>query len=323
MKGYDFDDILLVPTKISEVISREDVDISVHFKGFSLDFPIIVSPMKGIINYELMSVLSDLGGIGIYHRFDSIGNILKIGQQAVYDGIKFGLSCSLGDPTYKQLLSFEPEILCIDVANGYLKSLHSFIEDVATYILSQGIKTLIMSGNVVEEAGTQALLNCGVDIIRCGIGGGSLCTTRNVTGVGMPQLTAIDRCSEILGGDNYLVSDGGIRNSGDIVKALTFGADCVLIGGMFGRAKESANNGIIYGMASRQLQEEYYHAVKSVEGMSMEMEKDFTAEEIISELCYGIKSACTYLGCRNIQDLWSLNLKECVVEVGRGSIKEL
>ncbi len=319
-KGIDFDDILILPCN-SKVEHRDDVDISVDFGAFKLSFPIIVSPMKGIISLELINVLSNLGGIGIFHRFQDKESLLKDVANAKTLGSKFGVSVSLDDSFYKVLLGYQPEILCIDVANGYLSSVQRFALDVANYIKNNNLKTLLMAGNVVEGNGTLSLVNAGVNLIRVGIGGGSLCTTRNITGIGCPQLTAIDLCSEVANKNVFIISDGGIRNSGDIVKALTFGADCVMIGGMFGRTYESSHNGLIYGMASRNLQEEYYHSVKSVEGMEMKMTKNISAKELVDELCWGIKSACTYLNARTLQQLWKQNDVYSIIEVGKGSIK--
>jgi len=323
MNGYDFDDVLILPVN-SKVEHRDDVDISVDFGTFKLKFPIIVSPMKGIISLDLISVLSDLGGIGIFHRFQSRDDLLHGISIAKARGNKFGISVGLNDPFYKVLLGYQPEIICIDVANGYLSSVQKFAKEVSDYIKLTKSKTLLMAGNVVEENGTQSLIKAGVNLVRVGIGNGGLCTTRNVTGVGCPQLTAVDRCSNALTeSGTFIISDGGIRNSGDIVKALTFGADCVMIGGMFGRTYESSHNGLIYGMASRNLQEEYYHSVKSVEGMEMKIDKNISAKDLIDELCWGIKSACTYLNARNLKELWNQNNEYSIIEVGTGSIKRL
>ena len=301
-KGLDFDDILLVPKK-SYIHSRSDVDISIELSStLKLDIPIIASPMKGIVSPELIMRLSDLGGIGILHRFyKSKEEFYKDADEIRSDASKFGLSIGLNDDSYKELLDrYRPNILCIDIANGYLVDLQKFALEVKEFSFSHGYDTLIMAGNVVDFQGALDLYNYGVDLIRVGIGSGSLCTTRLVTGVGYPQLSAIMDTSV---SSLNIISDGGIRSSGDIVKALAFGAKAVMIGSMFAETFESSNNGIIYGMASRQLQEEYYHNIKSVEGISREVRKTKSLETLIDELSWGIKSACTYLNAKNLDEL--------------------
>jgi len=301
--GLDFDDILILPSP-SSIEHRDSVDISVDMGNLHLAFPIIVSPMKGIISLELINTLSRLGGIGIFHRFQSEQELLSDVYAAKAQGSKFGVSIGLGQ-SYEALLETEPDILCIDVANGYLSSVAHFAYEVAVYIANKNLKTLLMAGNVVTRLGAEGLIDAGVNLIRVGIGGGSLCTTRDVTGVGCPQLTALQDCQKVADyyKDVYIISDGGAKNSGDIVKALVFGADCVMMGGMFGRTYESAHDGLIYGMASRNLQEEYYHSKKSIEGTEMKIHKNISAEELISELCWGIRSACTYLNSETLLDL--------------------
>ena len=331
-EGYDFDDILLLP-RASSVNSRDDVDLSVDLgKGLKLRIPIIVSPMKGIVSPELIKAISCLGGIGILHRFHKTYDEFKqdVAKIAI-KGLRFGLSTGLDGYNHADLLfDYSPDIICIDVANGYLDSVLRKCEEVANFISHHQLNTLLMVGNVVTQEGMKNFDKAGADLVRVGIGGGGLCSTRNVTGIGCPQLTAIDNCkvnhrqlrNGLIPSHNCkVISDGGIRNSGDIVKALAFGADAVMIGSLFGHAKEASNNGIIYGMASRKLQEEYYHgSIKSVEGIEKSIEKNTTVLDIINELEWGIRSACTYLNCSSIKDIQSY--VNCV-EVGNNSIKEL
>jgi IMP dehydrogenase len=215
------------------------------------------------------------------------------------------------------LLNYNPSIICIDVANGNIDSLRKYAHEIKSTIELYHYKTLLMTGNVATYDSAKKLVDAGVDMVRVGIGNGALCTTRNVTGVGVPQLTAIDNCGNI---DAYIVCDGGIRNSGDAVKALAMGADLIMMGTPFARTYESANNGIIYGQASRKLQEEYYHSVKSVEGLEKEVIKDISLADLISEYTWGMKSAFTYLNAKNIKELQK---NAAWVETGTGSIKKL
>jgi IMP dehydrogenase len=321
-KGLDFDDVLLVP-KSSNVDSREDVDLSVKLGSLNLDIPIIASPMKGIISEELIIRLSQLGGIGIMHRFfdtdphknyDSISKfMLSMQTRCKYWGISIGLNEKL----YNLMLDYKPPIICIDIANGNLDVVRKFVNEVKISTSIWSPKTLIMAGNVATYDSAKKLAQAGADLIRVGIGNGALCTTRNITGVGVPQITALMDCSNV---EATIICDGGIRNSGDAVKALAAGADVIMMGTPFASTYESANNGIIYGMASRKLQEEYYHSVKSIEGLEKEVEKKQNVADFIKEFTWGMRSAFTYLNSHNIKEL---HKNASFIEAGTGSIKKL
>lgn len=296
----DFDDVLLLPS-LSDIISRELVDLSINLSGkLKLNIPIIASPMRGIISTDIIKGLSLLGGIGILHRFYDNMDKLETDVKIIRE-YKYGLAVGLGELDKVYLaIDNNVDIICIDVANGYLKSVRDFSSTVKNIIIERNSSVLLMSGNVVTSEGINSLVDSGVDLVRVGIGSGQLCTTRYIAGVGRPQLSAIADCHTEKG---YIVADGGIRTSGDAVKAFVFGADLVMIGSLFAQTYESANDGIIYGMASRKLQEEYYHGVKSVEGISREERKSKSLQEFITEFIYGIKSACTYLNASNLSEL--------------------
>ena len=330
MQGLDFDDVLLVP-KFSGVNSREKVDISVRLSNhLTLDIPIIASPMKGITGLDLVLEIGKLGGIGILHRFYDNVDDWDFDVNTL-DGTNFGVALGLGDERYKFALDWGAKIICIDVANGYLESVLKFTEKVAKWIRQNGYYSLLMVGNVATLNGARNLKNAGADLIRVGIGSGNLCTTRNVTGVGVPQLTAIKKSSGYFQLGDYgekhlkeayewkIIADGGIRNSGDAVKAFAFGADVVMLGSLLATTYESSNNGIIYGMASRAMQEEYYHSVKSVEGIEQRVTPRQSLAEFIDEFTWGIKSACTYLDASTLRQLRDAD----TITVGTGSIKKI
>jgi len=300
--GYDFDDLLLVP-KYSKVNSRDFVDLSVELPNMKLGIPIIASPMKGITSPELIVKLGNLGGLGIVHRFyDDIDKWKKdlkyIANNCENFGVAIGLNefDKLNDASY-----YNPKLICIDVANGYLESVKEFTHQV--YRIANH-NPLVMVGNVVTglEA-TNLTLGEGADLIRIGIGTGGLCTTRTVTGVGYPQLSALMNCKERIGGIKTIVADGGIRNSGDAVKCLAAGADLVMIGSLFGHCWEAEHDGTIYGMASQKLQEDYYHQTKSIEGISKVVTKNTNVEKLMKEFTDGMRSAFTYMDACNIREL--------------------
>ena len=315
-QGLEYDDVLICP-KYSNVNSRSEVDISVDLGSFKLDFPIVASPMKWIIDSEFCIKLAELGGIGILHRFYDNQGEWMLEAEKITQAKLFGLSVGLHDDNYINLLKFKPNILCIDVANGGTQSLLDFCSQVRKYRDKYSPQTLLMSGNVVTYCCAQNLFDAGCDIVRVGIGGGSLCSTRNVTGIGVPNLSALSDCSKSNG---ILVADGGIKNSGDAVKAFCVGADLVMLGSLFAQTYESPCDKFIYGMGSRKLQDMRNTQVKSVEGIEKMIEKTMSLKQFIDEFTWGIRSAGTYLNARNIEQMRA-NAK--FILAGRGSIKDL
>jgi len=305
-KWLDFDDVLLLPRK-SDVYSREQVDTSVQLdSGSYLKIPVIASPMKGIINRDFVSKLSDYGIIGILHRFyddqqERFADIKYLADNRKRFGVAVGLD-EVNSHVTNYALDYGADIICIDIANGYLPSLYKATEILSSIVTNEKYTSTIMTGNVVTYEGARNLYDAGADYIRVGIGSGALCTTRLVTGVGCPQITAISNCMDI-NNKWKVVADGGIRTSGDIVKALAFGAEVVMVGSILAKTEESAHNGIIYGMASEKLQDEYYHNTKSIEGIEKSVEKTTTLGRVLDEISWGIKSACTYLNASSLREL--------------------
>jgi IMP dehydrogenase len=306
---HDFSNVFLVP-KVSNVNSRDEVDLSVRLsESLDLSIPIIASPMKGIISPELVAKMSDLGGIGIIHRFQSEEELLLNIRKSLSlmnhpNRANFGVAVGLNNKIYKDVLDYGTSILCVDVANGYIDALSDYCYEVSNYINTYNYDCFLMSGNVVTFDGAKRLIDNGVGLVRVGIGTGSLCSTRQVTGIGRGQIDALQDCSLSKHKWAKIVADGGMKTSGDIVKALAAGADLVMLGSLLGKTYESSHDGMIYGMASKRLQEEYYHLdYKSIEGIEKEITKEISLEELISEIAWGMKSAFTYLGVRNIDEL--------------------
>lgn len=310
--SYGYDDVTIKPSP-SNIDSRDDVDISVRLgENLKLDIPIIASPMKGIVGTEIIKRLDILGAMGILHRFHNSFYVWDMEvRELKLNCENWGASISLGSDNYKYLLDLGAKIICIDVANGYMESLLKFVYDIRNVIDKSNYNTLLMAGNVAEREGSHDLRLAGADLVRVGIGTGNLCTTTKVTGIGIKPISALASCVSF-NEDIKLVADGGIRSSGDGMKALLAGADVLMLGSLFAQCLESSHNGIIYGMASRKLQEEYYHSVKSVEGIEKEAEKKVPVKDFISEFVYGMKSACTYL---NISKLEGVVMHENFVRV--------
>jgi IMP dehydrogenase/GMP reductase len=309
-QGLEFDDVLIKPIA-SEITSRDEVDISVRLSDrLTLDFPLIASPMVGVVDGKFAKTLSTLGGIAILHRFykDRESLFLDIRQNlSAYD--KYGVSIKIGEENFEEYLQRTvPNILLIDTANGYNRNLLKYCEKVKNYISKNFIQEtiLLMAGNVVDYGGCSSLGSAGCDLIRVGIGGGSPCSTRNQTGIGVPNITAIDRCWTGVGqNDEFkLVIDGGIKNSGDFVKAIVAGADLGMAGKLFAETFEAPNDGVLYGMASRTHMENTKIPIKSIEGFDTKITKKHSLADFVREFGYGIKSAGTYLNARNLQDMF-------------------
>ena len=214
----------------------------------------------------------------------------------------------------KAIISDHPELqmICLDVANGYSQY---FVDTVAKY-RSAFPHTTIIAGNVVTGEMTQELIQSGADIIKVGIGPGSVCTTRKQTGVGYPQLSAVMECSTAaheLGA--HVISDGGCISPGDVAKAFGAGGDFVMLGGMFGGHDQSGGEIFIrdgqlfkkfYGMSSTTAMNKYSGGVaeyRSSEGKTVEMPYKGPVEATLLDIMGGVRSTCTYVGAQNIEEL--------------------
>ena len=311
-QGYDLDDLLIIP-KDSNVNSRNDVDIRTEISdGYWLDVPIVASPMKGIVGTKLIIELGMLGGLGILHRFylnnfDRAKDIYRIEKS----GINYGIAISSSKTELGFLHKLLPhlsniKVICVDVANGYTNYYGQFIQSLSDYLYSVGRKSIvIMSGNVATGRGFEYLLTSGSQLVRIGIGQGRLCSTRNKTGVGVPQASAIIECRAISEGilEATLIADGGIKYPGQAVKALALGADLIMVGTKLAETFESENNGTVYGMASLELQEQMYNDIKSIEGISKKVGKTLSLKDYVDDIKWSIKSACTYVEASNLEEL--------------------
>jgi len=316
-QGLDYDDVLIKPI-LSKVNHREDVDISVKLSDtLTLEFPLLASPMRGIVDASFCIKLAELGGLGILHRFYDTDEEWFSEIKEISKAKQYGLSIGYNDDVYKKVLEYEPDILVIDIANGYTESIAKFCLKVKEYIINKKYKTLLMSGNVATSKGVSQLEENGVDIVRVGIGSGGLCSTRNVTGIGIPQITALLDSSRY--SNAFIVADGGIKNSGDAVKSFIGGADLCMAGSLFAQTFESPNDYKIFGMASRELMELKHTQIKSVEGFSKIIEKTMSLKQFVDEFTWGIKSAGTYLSAYNIGEI---RKNGSFILTGKNSIKK-
>jgi len=311
--GITFDDVLLVP-QYSEIESRSSIDLSVKGSLISLSLPIISSPMDTVTESKMAIAMCENGGTGIIHRYNSIDQQLKMVEKAVKSGARnvgaaVGVSGDYIDRAVKCVYA-GANIVCVDIAHGH----HSLMRHALRVLKNTfGTSVHIMAGNVATRKGFDDLVDWGADSVRVGIGGGSICSTRIQTGHGVPTLQSILDCS-ISDRDALIIADGGIRNSGDIVKAISAGADLVMLGSLLAGTTESP--GEIYyidgekykayrGMASIESQIMWRGHASSVEGVSSKIPFKGPCDLILNNLSKGIRSGLSYSGCTEIKEFQS------------------
>jgi len=245
-KALTFDDVSVVPA-LSRLESRDDVDLSVDLSGISLEIPILSAPMDTVTGVDMACFMGAVGGIGILHRYLSIKsqveNVNYVREQGYKVGAAIGVNGDSRDRA-KALVDAGADLLVLDIAHGHtvaaLKMI-SFIKDKFPAIT-------VMSGNICTRDAAMDCVLSGADILRVGVGGGSACTTRVVAGVGVPQISAILEVEDVPQyADHHvtIVADGGIRNSGDAVKAFAAGADAVMLGGFLAPFPVSAGDVVL------------------------------------------------------------------------------
>ncbi len=315
MDAITYDDILLVPS-YNHWESRKVVDISITDKlgKLSLDLPLMTANMDTITEAEMADYIGEKGGIGVLHRFMSVDENVKMFKSCRHHPF-VSIGCTAEDLERAEALrDAGAGRFCVDVAHAHARYVGRTLKGVRDML---GKETLIMAGNVATYAGADYLASCRADIVKVGIGGGSVCTTRIKTGFGVPNLTAIKHCARV---DRSIVADGGIRTPGDIVKALAFGADFVMVGSMLAGTRPTpgsvvSTKGIhgkdirvkIYrGMASRESQDSYLGGMaewKTAEGVSIEVPYKETEDQIIADIIGGLRSGLTYGGAATIREL--------------------
>jgi len=313
--AYDticFDDVLLVP-RHSSIDSRDGIMIGADLpRGFGhLYLPVIAAPMTTICEHEMCNALFDCGGMGIIHRYNTIeeqAEIIKKVTVPLY-GVAVGATGDFLDRT-ASAYCLGARIFLIDVAHGHHDNVAHTIEEMRHQF---GDDILIIAGNVATAAGAEFLAKCGADMVRVGIGGGSVCTTRVVTGHGLPTLESV--CRVKTSRSNVpIIADGGIRNSGDAVKALAAGANFVMLGSVLAGTNECPNGGtwngkIAYeGMASNVAQ----HRRKKpgdkdpqyIEGVTALIDPKGSVASIMKPFAAWIRSGLSYSGARTVPELY-------------------
>jgi IMP dehydrogenase len=316
--GLTFDDVLLVP-RYNTISSRQDVCLETRIVrgGDKIAAPLLSANMNTITESEMMTELSRLGCAGVLHRFLSPEQMEVELSTFVRDAPEGSpVIASLGvNGEVEELLELYRrlgfiDIICIDVAHGHSLQVLDMIRRV-----KNTTECKVIAGNVATASATLALIEAGADAIKVGIGPGSLCTTRLVTGCGQPQLTAIIECYDVA--EDYdvpIIADGGLRSSGDVVKALAAGAEMVMSGSFFSGTDETPGEFVedhdrkykkYQGMASKDAMIGWkgpgYHAAP--EGESTLVPCKGPVKRVVQSILAGVRSGMTYNGAHNLEEL--------------------
>ena len=327
MMGLTYDDVLLLPDA-SEVVPSEVETSTQLTQNISLAVPLISSAMDTVTESQLAIAMAKAGGIGIIHRN------LPIAEQVTHVKLvknvgMVGAAVGVGDDGFARaqaLIEAGVDVVVVDTAHGH----HRAVLDAIARIKKFSPTTEIIGGNIATRAGAQALINAGADAVKVGVGPGSICTTRIVAGVGVPQITAIMEAAKACGKAGIpLIADGGLQYSGDIVKALVAGANSVMLGSLLAGCEESPGelieiDGRKYkgyrGMGSlgamqsrgehqsyskdRYMQDDVLSEDKLVpEGIEGKVLYRGTVAEVVHQLVGGLRSGMGYAGAPDINIL--------------------
>ena len=336
IKQFDaltYDDVLLVP-QYSDIESRKEIDISSQLgKLDTLTLPIFASPMDTVCEDEMALAMMFHGGMGIVHRYMDIQSQIKVLDKVFKTSIQnqyldkhselktkdhvmlVGVAVgATGDylERAQECVKAGATLVCIDVAHGHHIHVKRAIESLKRNLPGD---IQLMAGNVATKQAFDDLADWGAEIIRCNIGGGSICTTRVETGHGVPGLETVIDCSRshhAQAGNVKIVADGGIKNAGDIVKAMAAGADFVMLGSLLaghdeapGRLFQTTDGSRkeYRGMASVEAQLAAGRKPSSLEGIASSVPSKGPVHDTLEYLENNIRSGFSYTGARNIQEL--------------------
>jgi len=321
-EALTFDDVLMLP-KYSNILPA-NTNISLNLtKNIVLKVPFLSSAMDTVTESNMAIAIAKVGGIGVIHRNlrikDQVLEIKKVKKKKLLVGAAIGTNQDDLDRA-RALLDSGVDLLVIDTAHGHSKK----VLDILSKLKKINYNAAICAGNIATGEAAKKLYNSGVDIIKVGIGPGSICTTRMVAGIGMPQISAIMEVRKALNKKKIkIISDGGIKFSGDIAKALAAGADAIMMGSIFAGTDESPgkkfkSKGKIYkqyrgmgsigamssGSASRYFQKNHKDKTKFVpEGVEGRVEYKGSVSKIIYQLQGGLRSSMGYIGAKNLKEI--------------------
>ena len=321
-ESLTFDDVTLVP-QYSSILPHETITKTELSKNLKLNIPLLSSAMDTVTESKMAIAIAKSGGLGIIHKNlnpkKQALEVKKVKKNNMIVGAAVGTNEKDIDRVYK-LLESKVDLIVVDTAHGHTKKVLTIIKKIKK--ISKN--SIVCAGNIATGKAAKFLADSGVDIVKVGIGPGSICTTRLVTGIGVPQLSAVLDVKEAL--KNYktkIISDGGIKFSGDISKAIAAGADAVMIGSLFAGTTESPGKifkykGKLYknfrgmgsagamsaGSADRYFQKKNKNISKYVaEGVEGIVQFKGPLNKIIYQLVGGLKSSMGYMGSKTIKDL--------------------
>ena len=322
-EALTFDDVLLTP-KYSEILPSEVITNTSLSKNLNLKIPIISSAMDTVTESKMAIAIAKAGGIGVIHRNLDIKSQISEINKVKSKKLLVGAAVGAGPLEYKRaeaILKANVDLIVVDTAHGHTKKVGEIIRKIKKL---KSNKTTLCAGNIATTEAAKFLIKLGAEVIKVGIGPGSICTTRLVAGIGVPQLSAILAVRKGVGRKKVsIIADGGIKFSGDISKALAAGADAVMIGSLFAGTNESPGkiikkNGKLFksfrgmgsigamnkGSADRYFQTKQKETSKYVpEGVEGLVKYKGSVEKIIYRLIGGLKSSMGYLGNKKIINL--------------------
>lgn len=316
----DFRDVLIRP-KRSVLKTRSDVSLEREFRFRHSQttwqgVPIIAANMDHTGTFEMANALAEHKLLTALDKFSTKEQWLKFAKKhpdfLKYCFISLGISDADAQKLDEIMQAIELPFICLDVANGYTERFVAFLE----HLRERYPRAVIMAGNVVTGEMVEELILSGADIVKIGIGPGSVCTTREKTGVGYPQLSAIIECADAAHGlGGQVCADGGCATPGDVAKAFAAGADFVMLGGMLAGHDEGLGDIVevegkkfkrFYGMSSTEAMERHHGTVadyRSSEGRSVNVPYKGSVKNTILDILGGIRSTCTYVGAHRLKEL--------------------
>lgn len=336
-EGYTFDDLLLVPAYSEVVPANVDLKVSLS-KNLKLTIPVTSAAMDTVTESRLAIKLACLGGLGFIHKnmsIDDQAKMVKEVKESTIDNdykhpaidehhqLLVGAAIGVNFDTLKRveaLVQAGVDVIAVDSAHGHSKG----VLDTITQIRKHYPTLDIVGGNIVTAHAANDLILAGANILKVGVGPGSICTTRVVSGVGVPQISAIMDVSEIAKKHGVtVIADGGIKVSGDIVKALAAGADAIMLGNLFAGCEETPNEVFVLngkkvksymGMGSLEAMKKgssdryFQGGVKELsklvpEGIEGIVAYKGTLEQVVYQMMGGLRSGMGYCGCKNIKEL--------------------